>query len=164
MMKKSILAFIIVFVLVLCLLLNSCSRQPNTQANTNTEVITIDSIGDSSYESVSKVEDLKCKVSFQEKEFTIGGKKAKELNKLISENISKCSEISEPVGDEDIYLEFYSGNVNNPQSVIYYGTYFIFRDKTVAFKAAPYISALLYYDASPTLYDDVYTFTGVGND
>ena len=144
--------------LLICLLLSACAKQAEPQ----TQFTTLNSdIGDPSYATVLKVEDLKCHVSFREQSFTVKGEKAKALNKLINDNISKNQNF-EPVSDvEVITLIFYSGEKMDSSDCTHYGMYGVQSDGEVSFTGTPYASALFRYKSSHTLYQQVCSLAGV---
>ena len=158
---KKICCFLVLF----CVLFSACSRQ--TQAQTQTQYTTLDGdIVDASYDAVAKVKDFKCDVSFRERQFTIEGEKAKEIYKLLSDNLSQEKRVASAPDVESIDILFYSGEKidRSPYALVdggtIYGIYHVSRDM-VWFSPSPVVSVAYFYETEPTLFEQVCALTGV---
>ena len=147
---------------LLCLLLSACSKQAQTHFTT----LDGDIIVDASYDAVSKVKDFKCDVSFRERQFTIEGEKAKEIYKLLSDNLSQEKRDAPAPDVESIDILFYSGEKidHSPYALVdggtIYGIYHVSRDM-VWFSPSPVTSVVYFYETEPTLFEQVCALTGV---
>lgn len=126
--------------------------------NTTADSSNFESV-DLSYENVAKLTDFKCYVSYQEKDLTIDGTRAKDLYNIVHNEMNKREHTPTFSYGNNVHLVFYNSKEEYPSkninAISFWGTYTIYEDGLLVFSGSPFHSAAFAYKIESSLYNSV---------